>query len=161
MSLALEPSAKHGAQRGSETRRVFGKYRRKGHREQFVACAQAFGETRSTRSVIFWRAETRRVLENIGERGTENYLSLALKPSAKHGGQRGSETRRVLENIGERGFSPYACSSTLSGESERRQWLAPCHLSPQQHRAAEPPSSSLSNYQTVKLSNYQTIQELN
>ena len=42
----------------------------------FVACAQAFGETRSTRSVIFLRTETRRVLENIGERGTENYLSL-------------------------------------------------------------------------------------
>ena len=45
----------------------------------------------------------------------------------------------------------------IVGESERRQGLAPCHLSPQQHRAAEPPSSSLLNSQTRILSNCQTI----
>ena len=28
---------------------------KEGHRELFVACAIAFGETRSTRSVVFWR----------------------------------------------------------------------------------------------------------
>ena len=42
-------------------------------------------------------------------------------------------------------------------EGSRRQSLAHCHLEPQQHRAAEPPSSSLSNFQTIKLTNCQTI----
>ena len=46
---------------------------------------------------------------------------------------------------------------TRVGESERRQGLAPCHLSPQKHRAAESPSSPLSNCQTVKLAHCQTI----
>ena len=41
-------------------------------------------------------------------------------------------------------------------ESERRQRLAPCHLSPQQHRAAEPPSSPLLNSPTPQLPNSQT-----
>ena len=58
--------------------------------------------------------------------------------------------------------------------SSRRQSLAPCHLSPQQHRAAQPPSfhsstpqlpnsptHKLSNSQTVKLSNSQTPQLTN
>ena len=108
------------------------KYRRRGHRELFVACAQAFGETRST--------------ERIGD------------------------TESFLENIGEWGFSPFACTSTLlpawwwvlviDGDAQGGKGLAPCHLEPQQHRAALPPSPTvkLSNSPTVKLSNCQTFQ---
>ncbi len=51
-------------------------------------------------------------------------------------------------------------------KSERRQGLTPCHLSPQQHRAASHPhllyaTIILSYCHTIKLSNYQTTKKWN
>ena len=73
---------------------VVAKSAENGRRELFVACAQAFGETRRIK-----RTETRRVFGKYRKKG----------------------------------------------------------LQPQQHRAALPPSFSLSNSHTIKLAYYQTI----
>ena len=57
---------------------------KKGRREQMVACAQAFGETRSTRSVVFWRiGDAESFWKNIGERGFSPFACTSTLASRK------------------------------------------------------------------------------